>query len=83
MIGFGQALTRLEALHTYTTAGTWLTREEALKGTLSVGKVADLIVLDQDYFHVPEEMIRQIKVLLTVIGGRIVWQAADWNQSMA
>ena len=71
-----QALTRLEALHAYTTGGTWLTREEALKGTLVPGKVADLCVLDRDYFTVAEEAIKEIRVEMTLVDGRIVWQRA-------
>ncbi len=82
IIGPDQGLSRLEALHTYTTAGTWLTREEALKGTLAPGKLADLIVLDQDYFKVSEESIQQIQVLLTLVGGQIVWQDPSVSRTL-
>jgi predicted amidohydrolase YtcJ len=69
-----QALSRSEALHAYTQAGTWLTREEKLKGSIEVGKVADLAVLDRDYFMIPEEEIKEINTVLTMVGGEIVWQ---------
>ncbi|MBN1661628.1 MAG: amidohydrolase, partial [Anaerolineae bacterium] len=69
-----EAISREEALRAYTTAGTWLTREERLKGTLEPGKLADLVVLDRDYFTVPEDEIKDIQVDLTVIHGRVVWQ---------
>ena len=69
-----QALTRQEALHAYTQAGTWLTREEKLKGSIEIGKVADLAVLDRDYFTIPEEEIKEINTVLTMAGGEIVWQ---------
>lgn len=70
-----QAISREEALHAYTRAGAWLTREERLKGTLDTGKAADLIVIDRDYFAVPEEAIKDIEVKLTMVGGQIVYQA--------
>lgn len=66
-----QALTREEALYAYTVAGTWLTREEQIKGPLAPGYLADLIALDRDYFACPDEEIKEIKVDLTVVGGRV------------
>lgn len=74
-IAVDQAISRAEALHAYTLGGTWLTREEAVKGSISVGKVADLVVIDRDYFTVPVEEIKAIQPLLTLVGGKIVWQA--------
>jgi predicted amidohydrolase YtcJ len=73
-IGPDQKITREEALHTYTTAGTWLTREEHLKGDISAGKLADMAVLDRDFFAVPEEEIKEVKVEKTYIDGRCVWE---------
>jgi hypothetical protein len=69
-----QALSRAEALQTYTLAGTWLTREERLKGSIEIGKLADLAVLDRDYFNIPEEEIKEINAVLTMVGGEVVWQ---------
>jgi predicted amidohydrolase YtcJ len=69
-----QAISREEALRAYTVAGTWLTREEQLKGTIEVGKLADLTVLDRDYFAVPDEEIREIRVDMTVVNGELVWE---------
>ena len=68
-----QAISRAEALRAYTVGGTWLTREEHLKGTLAPGKLADLIVLDRDYFTVPDAQIKEIRVLMTMVGGEIVY----------
>jgi predicted amidohydrolase YtcJ len=68
-----EAIGREEALRTYTIAGTWLTREEKLKGTIEVGKLADMAVLDRDYFSVPEEEIKEIQVDTTIVGGKVVW----------
>lgn len=72
-IAADQALSREEALRAYTQGGTWLTREETLKGSLAVGKVADLVVLDQDYFQSSVDVIKEIAVLLTIVGGKVVW----------
>ncbi len=69
-----EAIRRQEALRAYTSGGTWLTREEHLKGTLETGKLADLAVLDRDYFAVPEEEIKDIRVDQTIVGGRTVWE---------
>eukprot|EP00904_Undaria_pinnatifida_P001968 jgi/Undpi1/11772/HiC_scaffold_39.g14067.m1 len=68
-----QALTRDEALYSYTMAGPWLTREESLKGSLELGKVADIAILDRDYFSIPEDEIKEIQVDTTIAGGEVVW----------
>ncbi|MGB0387054.1 MAG: amidohydrolase [Ardenticatenaceae bacterium] len=69
-----QAITRQEALRAYTIGGTWLTREEHLKGTLELGKLADITVLDRDYFTVPDEQIKEIEAQMTIVGGKTVWK---------
>ncbi len=69
-----EAISREEALRAYTVSGTWLTREEHLKGTIKAGKLADMAVLDRDYFAVPDEEIKDIQVDMTIIGGRVVWE---------
>ncbi len=68
-----EAVSREEALYAYTVAGAWLTREEDRKGPLAPGYLADIAVLDRDYFNVPEEEIKDIKVDMTVIDGRVVF----------
>jgi predicted amidohydrolase YtcJ len=69
-----EAVSREEALRTYTMGGTWLTREESLKGSVEVGKLADLAVLDRDYFSVPEDEIKDVQVDMTIVDGRVVWE---------
>jgi len=64
-----EAVSRLEALRAYTVAGTRLTREEALKGTIEAGKLADLAVLDRDFFRIPKDQIKDVQVDMTVVGG--------------
>jgi predicted amidohydrolase YtcJ len=59
--------------------GAWLTLEEGRKGSIEVGKYADLAVLNADYLGVAEEQIRSLESLLTVIGGRIVYAAAPFE----
>lgn len=69
-----EAVTREEALYAYTVAGAWLTREEDHKGPLAPGFLADMAVLDRDYFACPADEIKDIGVDLTVIGGRVVFR---------
>lgn len=73
-VALQEAISRQEALRLYTIAGTSLTREERLKGTIEVGKLADMAVLDRDYFAVPDKGIRDIQVDMTMVGGRVVWE---------
>ena len=72
-----EAVTVWEALEAYTTLGAYAGREEHLKGSLAVGKLADLCVLDRDIFSVPGEEIPQIQVQTTVLGGEVVYQAEE------
>jgi predicted amidohydrolase YtcJ len=62
-----------EALRMYTANGPYLTFEEKIKGTLEPGKLADMIVLDADPLQIPPERLLDVKVDLTVIGGKIVF----------
>jgi predicted amidohydrolase YtcJ len=64
---------REEALRSYSTAGAWMSHEEDKKGTLSVGKWADLAVLNGDYLNVPEDRISQLSSVLTMVGGKVVY----------
>jgi hypothetical protein len=76
-----EAISREEALRAYTAAGTWLTREEHLKGTIEVGKLADIVVLDRDYFAVSDEDIKDIRVDMTFVGGDLVWEREQqWGE---
>lgn len=70
-------LSREEALRLYTVSGAVLTGESDLKGVLQVGRLGDLAVLSDDYFTVAEEDIPHIESVLTVVGGRVVWAAAE------
>lgn len=71
-------LSRMEALRLWTVANAWFTHEEATKGSLEVGKLADLVVLNQDYFTVDDAKIETIESLLTMVGGKIVYVHYEW-----
>jgi predicted amidohydrolase YtcJ len=72
-------LDRMEALHLYTHGSAWFSGEENIKGTIAPGKLADLAVLSADYFSVPEEEIKRIESVLTVVDGKIVYGAGDFT----
>ena len=71
-------LDRETALRMLTEKVTWFSNEEGKKGRIAVGQLADLAVLDRDYFSVPGEEIQDITSVLTLVGGRIVHGAADY-----
>jgi predicted amidohydrolase YtcJ len=75
VINAGQQLTRMEALRLYTAENGWFLKEEATLGTIEAGKLADLVVLSDDYFdpaRVPDDAIRKIRSVLTVVDGKVV-----------
>ena len=74
-----QNLTREEALRLYTLGSAWFTFDEGRKGSIEVGKLADLAVLNADYLTVPEDQIRSLESLLTLVGGRIVYFAPPFT----
>jgi predicted amidohydrolase YtcJ len=69
-----EAVSRWEALHAYTVAGAWLTREENHKGPLALGYLADIAVLDRDYFSCTEEEIKDIRVEMTIVDGKVAYR---------
>ena len=69
-----QKLTRMEALYAMTLAAAYAAFEEQDKGSIEVGKLADLTVLNQDLITVPEAEILNTDVLLTIVGGEVAYQ---------
>ncbi len=65
--------TREEALRLYTQGSAWFTHDDAKRGALAPGRLADLAVLSKDYADVPSDEIGGIESLLTMVGGRIVY----------
>ncbi|OWK35085.1 amidohydrolase [Fimbriiglobus ruber] len=72
-----ECLTREQALRLYTTNNAYLHHEESEKGTLEAGKLGDLIVVDRDILSCPVDDIRETKVLYTVVGGKVVYEAKE------
>jgi predicted amidohydrolase YtcJ len=68
-----QQLTRQEALRLFTRGNSWFLRMEDKIGSIEPGKLADLVVLDRDYFTVPDAQIKQIKSLMTIVDGKVVY----------
>ncbi len=71
-----QAMTRTEALRTMTLDAAYAAFEEDVKGSLEVGKLADITVLSQDIMTVPDEQIPATRVQATIIGGEVRYRAA-------
>jgi predicted amidohydrolase YtcJ len=69
-----QRVTVEEALAAYTVAGAYASFEEGEKGSLVRGKLADFVLIDRDLTRIAPETIRDAKVVLTVVGGRIVFE---------
>src|SRR5262245_7205574 len=71
-------LDRAEALRRYTVGSAWFSGEETVKGSVAPGQLADLAVLSADYFAVPEDEIKGIESVLTLVGGKVVYAAAEF-----
>ncbi len=69
-----QAMTREEAVYSYTMANAYAAFEEELKGSLKAGKLADIVVLSNDLLNCPEEAILETEVLMTMVGGEVKYQ---------
>jgi predicted amidohydrolase YtcJ len=69
----GQAIGLYDAIRMYTLDAAAASFEESLKGSISPGKLADFILLSDDPFSVTNDHIKNIRVVMTVLGGRIVW----------
>jgi predicted amidohydrolase YtcJ len=77
LVNAGQTLTRAEALRLYTAANPWFFKEEEL-GSIEPGKLGDVVVISDDFFdekRVPDEAIKHLQSVLTVLGGRVVYEA--------
>ena len=75
MVFYGdQVMSRIEALKSYTINNAYAAFEEDLKGTLAIGKLADVTVLTKDITTVPAEEIKQAKVAYTIVAGKVVYK---------
>ncbi len=69
-----EKMTREEALKSFTIWAAYGQFEEGIKGSLKAGKLADFVVIDRDYMKCPESEIKDIKALMTVLGGEVVYK---------
>lgn len=72
-------LDRMEALRLYTVGSTWFSGEESKKGAIIPDQFADLAVLSADYFSVPEDQIKGIESVLTMVGGKVVYGKGEFE----
>ncbi|WP_424964828.1 amidohydrolase [Dinoroseobacter sp. S375] len=78
LYGDENMLTREEALAIWTTGSAWFSGEQEVKGSLRAGMYADLAVLSADLMQVPDDRIRSITSVMTVVGGRIVFAEGEF-----
>ncbi|MGC9997599.1 MAG: amidohydrolase [Terriglobia bacterium] len=69
-----QRLTVEEALRAYTLGAAYAAFQEKEKGTISPGKLADVVVLSDDLFQIPPERIKDVRVEVTIVGGKVVYR---------
>ena len=70
------------ALQAYTVNNAWAAGEEAVKGSLEVGKLADIVVLDNDILEIDPDTIKDTNVVFTILGGRVVYErgnSTEWD----
>jgi predicted amidohydrolase YtcJ len=72
-------LSREEVLRLYTQGSTWMSREDGKRGAIAVGQLADLVVLSGDYFSVPDEEIKSLESVLTILGGKPVYAVDEFR----
>ncbi|WP_019508562.1 amidohydrolase [Pleurocapsa sp. PCC 7319] len=72
-------LDRLEALGLYTTAAAWFDNQEGNKGAIVPGQLADLAVLSEDYFSIPENRIKHLESVLTIVDGKPVYATEEFS----
>lgn len=70
-----ERISPLQALEMHTRYGAYASLEEDVKGSIGVGKLADLVVLSDDLTVLPAEQLGEVSVVKTIIGGRVVWEA--------
>jgi predicted amidohydrolase YtcJ len=73
-------LDREEALKLYTMGSSWFSTEDGKKGALAPGQLADLAVLSADYFSIPEEEIKHLESVLTIVGGKVVYATEEFSK---
>jgi len=72
-------LDRMEALRLWTVGSSWFSTEQGSKGAIVPGQFADLAILSGDYLSVPDEEIKQLESVLTIVGGKPVYGAEEFS----
>lgn len=73
-----ECITLVQAIDGYTLGAAYAGRREKTEGSLEPGKVADVIILSEDLFHTDPHKVGQTKVLVSVVGGKVVYESSDW-----
>jgi len=79
-MGVDQKISREDALRMVTRNHWYLTFEENTKGMIAPGRFADMVVLPEDIMTVPAKRIEQMRVLMTMVGGKVVYRDADFRK---
>lgn len=77
---YPQGLSRETALQLFTQGSAWFSSEQGKKGQIKVGQLADLAALSLDFFSVDEEAIKGIESVLTIVDGKVVYGAAEFDK---
>ena len=72
-----EAITPMEAIKAYTIEGAYSAWEENIKGSIEEGKLADLIVVDQNPLTIETEDLKNVKTILTMIDGKILYNIME------
>jgi len=75
LIRWSKKISVFEALKAYTINAAYSSFDENVKGVLVVGKLADFVILNQDILSIPADMIKDVMVLKTFVGGSLVYEA--------
>ena len=74
-----QRLTLEQAIEAYTMGVAYAGRREKTEGSIEPGKLADLIIVDQNLFQIDPHRIGQTKVMLTMVGGKVIYESGAWK----
>jgi predicted amidohydrolase YtcJ len=77
-----QKLTVAEAVEAYTLGSAYAEFQDKEKGSISTGKLADMVLLSEDIFSIPPEQIREVKVWKTFVGGKVTWDSQNRKGSL-
>ncbi len=81
VIGAHQRISREEALRMFTIDAAWMSFDETRRGSIEVGKFADLAILTGDFLRQPEDKLRELRAAVTIVGGKVVHEAGSQTRS--